>query len=99
MDDDKKAIVVGLSAGIGGFVGVLILFCICWHLCCGSSEKETIQRTTRPIPVKQIRRTAPATTAHHNISTITPIKCTTISSDSKTNSTDDLASRLKVARQ
>ncbi|CAF3554695.1 unnamed protein product, partial [Adineta steineri] len=52
-----------------------------------------------PIPVKQIRRTAPANTAHHNISTITPIKCTTISSDSKTNSTDDLASRLKVARQ
>ncbi|UJR33502.1 hypothetical protein I4U23_020947 [Adineta vaga] len=98
MDEDTKAIVMGLSIGIGGFVGLLIAFCICWQIVCGSwCDKENDHITTRQIPVKNQRHTittATTTKGRPYVSTVVPMRSPMISSGLKPSSSNDLASKV-----
>ncbi|CAF1108509.1 unnamed protein product [Didymodactylos carnosus] len=57
MDDDKKSIVIGLGAGLGGFFGFFILVCICWHIFCGSwCDKKPSQPAIQELQRRNIQK-------------------------------------------
>ncbi len=62
-------------------------------------EKKNVQSKVVSIPVKNQRHIATATKLHDNISTIPPMNTTNIYSDLKSTASNDLATKLKSARQ
>ncbi|CAF0752209.1 unnamed protein product [Adineta ricciae] len=94
MDDDTRAMVVGLSVGIGGFVGILFAFCICWQIVCGSwCDNENNRSSVRPAPARHQRKRVLASKQHSFVSTVAPSMTSTGSIPSSSN---DLASKLKT---
>ncbi|CAF0727785.1 unnamed protein product [Adineta ricciae] len=78
--------VVGLSVGIGGFVGILLAFCICWQIVCGSwCDDENKRSSVRPAPARHQRERALASKQHSFVSTVAPSMTSTASIPSSSN--------------
>ncbi|CAF2326976.1 unnamed protein product [Rotaria sp. Silwood2] len=100
MDDDTQAIAIGLGAGLGGFAGLLLIGCICWQILCGSwCEKKKVQARVKPTPATNERHVTTVTKVHNNVLTMTTMKNTNDDPNLKSSPANDLASKVKSARQ
>ncbi|UJR13731.1 hypothetical protein I4U23_000741 [Adineta vaga] len=74
MENDSGAIAIGLGAGLGGFVAVIIIGCILWNVFCGSwCDKKKVQTKAVQIPLQnqRIHRTEPPYTTQTNVTPFT----------------------------